>query len=327
MAIEYLDPPQLRRLSEAEGRYGRRASNWITPWDFQEAIDVGIIGIPWNTSTMADTVLGESPNNMRRALANLTTFNADFGVDVQDLKVRYVGDIGLHQTDIDENIRRIRIALTELFASNASYVAVILGGAGAVTWLSATCYAKATGQKLGIVQFDSRNDMVSLHDGGPTDATPMRAILEAGVGVEGRNVAQIGLHGFVGTLEEHQYAQSQGVVTITAREVRREGIGPAVGRAVAVASRGTDAIYVTVDGSVLDIPYINLSTMATPGGLSGADVTEAMYLLGQNPKVKALDLVDVYTYLDHAETAARVGCGLIMAFLAGYHVRKQQGRR
>ena len=35
MPFEYLDPPQLRILSETEGREERRVSNWITEWDFE----------------------------------------------------------------------------------------------------------------------------------------------------------------------------------------------------------------------------------------------------------------------------------------------------
>ena len=322
MTIEYLGLPQFRKLSETEGRDERRVSNWITVWDSQETIDVGIIGVPFATSTMADTVLSASPNNIRKALVHLTTFNPDYGVDVQDLKVRYIGDVGFHQTDIDENIRRLESVLPALFTPQPSHVSLLLGGAGAVTWLAATAYARATGQTLGIIHFDSRNDMRSLDEGGPTDFTPMRGILEAGVGIQGKNIAQVGLHGFVSTMAEHEYAKSHGVTTITAREVHKGGIEAAVASASAAASQGTDAIYVTVDGSVLDIPYAYLSSMTTPGGLSGEEMAEAMYILGQNPKVKLLDFVDIYTYLDDTENVARVVGSLIMSFLAGYHLRK-----
>ena len=98
MNLEYLDPPQLVVLSETEGRDERRVSNWITEWDFEEEIDVGIIGVPMDTSTIVDSVLTETPNNVRRAFVHFTTFNPDFGVDVQELKVRYVGDVSIHQT-------------------------------------------------------------------------------------------------------------------------------------------------------------------------------------------------------------------------------------
>lgn len=321
MNLEYLDPPQLIVLSETEGLDERRVSNWITEWDFEEEIDVGIIGVPMDTSTMVDSVLTETPNNVRKAFVHFTTFNPDFGVDVQGLKVRYVGDVSIHQTYVDENIRRLEATLPPLFESNSSYVPVVLGGAGAVTWLTATSYAKATGKKLGIVHFDSRSDTRSLDEGGPTDFTPIRAILESGAGIEGKNVAQVGLHGFVGTQAEHQYAIDNGVTVVTAREVRREGIDAAVARALAAASDGTDAVYVTVDGSVLDIPLAYISRTATTGGVSGADMSEAMYLLGQESKVAALDLVDFYTYLDENETTARVAASLLMAFLAGLSQR------
>ena len=87
MNLEYLDPPQLVVLSETEGRDERRVSNWITEWDFEEEIDVGIIGVPMDTSTMVDSVLTETPNNIRKASAkkpitklwatNLTTWRTN----------------------------------------------------------------------------------------------------------------------------------------------------------------------------------------------------------------------------------------------------------
>ena len=323
MNLEYLDPPQLVVLSETEGRDERRVSNWITEWDFEEEIDVGIIGVPMDTSTIVDSVLTETPNNIRRAFVHFTTFNPDYGVDVQGLKVRYVGDVSIHQTFVDENIRRMEATLPALFEANSSYIPVVLGGAGAVTWLTATSYARATGRKLGMIHFDSRSDMRSLDEGGPTDFTPMRAILESEAGIEGKNVAQVGVHGFVGTQAEHQYAVDNGVTIVSAREVRREGIESVIGRAVAAATDGTDAVYVTVDGSALDLPLSSISRMATSGGISGEDMAEAMYMLGQEPKVAALDFVDFYTYLDEEETAARVAAGLLLAFLAGVSLRRQ----
>ena len=323
MNLEYLDPPQLVVLSETEGGNERRVSNWITEWDFEEEVDVGIIGAPMDTSTIVDSVLTETPNNIRRAFVHFTTFNPDYGVDVQGLKVRYVGDVSIHQTFVDENIRRMEATLPALFEANSSYIPVVLGGAGAVTWLTATSYARATGKKLGIVHFDSRSDMRSLEEGGPTDFTPMRAILESEAGIEGKNVAQVGVHGFVGTQAEHQYAVDNGVTIVSAREVRREGIESVIGRAVAAATDGTDAVYVTVDGSALDLPLSSISRMATSGGISGEDMAEAMYILGQEAKVAALDFVDFYTYLDEEETAARVAAGLLLAFLAGVSQRRQ----
>ena len=71
MNLEYLDPPQLIVLSETEGRDERRVSNWITEWDFEEEIDVGIIGVPMDTSTMVDSVLTETPQQREKGVRTL----------------------------------------------------------------------------------------------------------------------------------------------------------------------------------------------------------------------------------------------------------------
>ena len=40
--------------------------------------------------------------------------------------------------------------------------------------------------------------------------------------------------------------------------------------------------------------------------------------------MKALDIVDMFTYLDDTGTVARVACSLLLSFLAGYQVGKHQ---
>lgn len=41
--IPHLLPPEVVKRSVWEDRYERRVNNWITPWDFREPIDVGIV--------------------------------------------------------------------------------------------------------------------------------------------------------------------------------------------------------------------------------------------------------------------------------------------
>ena len=319
--IEFLGPPQVVRLFQLEGQKERRVSNWITVWDYEEPIDVGIVGVPLAKAGNLPAGVETTPNAIRKAFIYCTTYNPDLGVDIQSLKARYVGDVRLHATDLLENHRRIEQAMTGVFSSTSGIVAVIIGGDGSVTTPAIKAMAGATNQRLGLIQFDSRVDSRDVDEGGPSDITPTRAILEANIGIAGRNVVQIGTHGFLSAMDEHGWAQDQGVTMITARQARREGIEAVTKRALDVASDGTDAIYVSIDGTVLDITSSGSALASAPGGLSLADMQEALFLIGQAPRVKTMDLVGIDTYDDIKEVVGRTGAGMLLSFLAGVKLR------
>ena len=319
--IEYLNPPQVIRTFHLEGSQERRASNWITAWDFAESLDAGIIGIPLTKGTFLPTGADTTPNGIRKALVYCTTYNPDLGVDIQSLKVRHVGDVRLHGTDLVENHRRIEAALGEVFEQTGDSVNIILGGDGSITAPAVKAMVKASNQSFGIIQFDSRVDTRDAAEGGYSDLTSARAILEADIGVSGRNMVQLGIHGFLSGMEEQRWAEDKGVTVITAREVSKLGIEAAVERALGIASDGTDGIYVSLDGTVLEITSSGSALASAPGGLSLKEMQEALFLIGQNAKVNALDLVGIDTFNDIKDVVARASAGMILTFLAGLKLR------
>ena len=319
--IEYLNPPQVIRTFQLEGSQERRASNWITAWDFKEAIDAGIIGIPLTKGTFLPTGADTTPNGIRKALVYCTTYNPDLGVDIQSLKVRHVGDVRLHATDLVENHRRIEAALAGVFELTGDNVNIILGGDGSITAPAVKAMVKATNRNFGVIQFDSRVDSRDAAEGGLSDLTSTRAILEADIGISGRNIVQIGIHGFLSGMEEQRWAEDKGITVITAREVSNLGIEAVAERAMDLASYGTDGIYVSLDGTVMDITSSGSALGSAPGGLSLKEMQEALFLIGQNAKVKALDLVGIDTFNDIKEVVARASAGMILTFLAGVKLR------
>ena len=320
--IEFLNPPQMIRVTQIEGEQERRVSNWITQWDFEEPIDVGIVGVPLFKGSILPAGVDSTPNAIRKAMVYCTTYNPDLDVDIQSLKARHIGDIQLHTSDVLENHRRIEAAFTGIFALAGDMVTTIIGGNGSITAPIVRAFAEANQRKVGIIQFDSKVDSRHLAEGGPSDSTTVRAILEADVGVSGQQVFHIGSHGFLSSMEERRWAQDQGVTLLTARQARKEGMKEVVERALATASTGTNAIYVSVDGTVLDITASGPALGSAPGGLSLGEMEESLFLIGQNPRVRALDLVGIDTSNDARGVVARTSLGLLLAFLAGVKTRE-----
>ena len=320
--IEYLDPPRIIRLARLEGEQEHRVSDWVTMWDLEETIDVAIVGVPLVKGGLLPMGVDSTPDAVRKAMVYCTTYNPDLRTDVQSLRVRHAGDIGLHPTDVLENHRRIELAATEIFKLTSNIVTIVVGGDGSITIPTVKALCKATNQKYGIIQFDSRVDSRDVAEGGPSDATATRAILEANIGITGPNVVHIGSHGFLSSQTEEKWALNQGITVVTARQVRKEGIEAVTQRALNTASVGTDGIYVSLDGSALDIIASSSTLASAPGGVPLTDLQESLFLLGQDPNVKVLDLVGIDTYNDIKEVVGRSTLGLLLSFLAGVKGRK-----
>ena len=320
-AIEYLDPPRVVRATQWESELERRVSNWVSLWDFEESIDAGIVGVPLAKGAILPIGSDGTPDAIRKAMVFCTTYNPDLDVDIQSLKVRHLGDVALHVTEVRENHRRIESVFSDLFGLANEMVTVVVGGNGTITAPIVRPFARANGGSAGMVVFDSRVDSRAVSEGGASDATSIRDILESGVGVSGENIFHIGSHGFVSSHEERTWAREQGVTLVTAREARREGVGQLAGRALTAVGAEANAIYVSVDATVLEMGASGSALASATGGLSVSEMEDALFVAGRNRKVRALEVVGIDTFNDVKQIVARTYLGLVLAFLAGVKTR------
>ncbi len=138
---------------------------------------------------------------------------------------------------------------------------------------------RATKSKFGIIHFDAHHDVRNFEDGGRTNGTPFRTILESGA-VSGKNVVQIGLRDFVNAKAYHEYVLGHGVTVFTARQVFKQGLSAILEQAMTIAGQNTDAIYVSFDMDVLDQSFVPGVPAPSPGGITIWDAIEALEWLG-----------------------------------------------
>ncbi len=326
--LSYILPPELVRRSTREDRYEKRVSNWLTAWDRREHPDAGLLMVPFSrASQRGDNGGAGAPNAVRIALTGYTTYSPDFDVDLRPLAVRDFGETRLHMTDIALCHRNIEEAVVELYDAAGEPLLISVGGDHSITCPLVQGYCRAhSRERVGIVHFDAHNDVRNFEDGGPTNGTPFRGILEGPANVQGRNLVQIGIHGFMNSAYYKGYCEAQGVTVITGRQVRRRGIEDVMSQALEVAADGTDGIYVSFDIDCLSCAYAPGTGASTPEGLEAWDVLEAMFVLGQHPKVKALDVVCIDPLRDLREATAKMGASLILTFLGGAVLRLTDGR-
>ncbi|MBU7315739.1 agmatinase family protein [Paenibacillus oleatilyticus] len=314
--IDLLNPPELARRSNWRDRFETKVAQWLTPWDGEASVDFGFIGVPLSKTSISVSAASMTPNALRELFANVTTYSIDHDVDLQELNARDLGDIQMHVTDLLLCHANIEQGLTNVYKALPDLFPIIAGGDHSITCPSVKAFRNKIGGPVGIVQIDSHMDVRNLQDGGPSNGTPIRGLIESGA-VEGKHIAQIGLHSFANSKAYRDYAREQGITQFTARQVALEGVEKFVAQALEVAGSGTDAIYVTVDMDVLDQAYAPGVPAMVPAGMTSWQLLEAVFMLGRHPKVKGFDVVCVDPMQDPRRATVRTALHVILNFMAG----------
>ncbi|MDD9266803.1 formimidoylglutamase [Paenibacillus sp. GCM10023248] len=317
------DIPYLRAPDQAafRDRMETKVAHWLRQWDGSEPLLAGIIGVPLSKSSISHSGASATPASIRAAFKSFTTYSLEYGVDLQDLAVRDFGDIQMHVTDIAECHRRIEESLRALYRKQPALIPIIVGGDHSTSCPSLKAFAdRYPGRNVGIIHFDAHHDVRNFEDGGATNGTPFRGILESGV-VQGRHIVQIGIRGFMNSKPYHEYVINQGVHVFTSRDVRRMGIDAVLDQALALAGQETDALYVSFDVDVIDQAYAPGCPAIGTGGMHPWDAMDALHRLGALPQVQGLDMVCIDPTVDVRNVTSRLAVQFMLSFLAGVALR------
>lgn len=319
--IQHLSLPSVTKRAPWQDSEERRISNWMTLWDFEEPINAGLIGAPYSSASISASGASGGPEAVRMAFRYNTTYSPDWETDIQKLKVRDLGDIGGHLTDVGIAHGKIESAVKDALTHRTPFVPIIVGGDHSITAPSVRGFCAANpGKKVGIINFDAHFDIRNFEHG-PHNGTPFRALIEGGLGIDGKNVVEVGIHGFMNASPYREWARDQGMTIISGRQVEKRGMEACVAEALEIAGDGVDLIYVSVDIDCLAYPWTIGTSAASPEGLSAWQLLEGMFACGQHPKVAALDVVEIDPSRDVKDLTARSGCSVILTFLAGLYRR------
>ena len=252
-AVPYLRPPSVIKRAPWEDSEERRVSNWITAWDFCEPIDAGLIGAPYSGASISASGAAGGPEAVRLAFRYNTTYSPDWDTDIQRLRVRDLGDIAGHLTSVETAHYRIEEAVKGALTVAEPFVPIIIGGDHSITAPAVRGFCAANpGKKIGIINFDAHFDVRNFEHG-PHNGTPFRQIIEGNLGIEGQNVVEIGIHGFMNASRYYRWALDHGMTIITARRVEQIGMEACINDALTMALVfapdlvTTQALYVDVE--------------------------------------------------------------------------------
>ncbi|MFP5113036.1 agmatinase family protein [Bacillaceae bacterium C204] len=320
--------PSFTWVRPDDGAEAQKVHEWIQPLTAEndpeksKAADFVVVGVPLSRSSISVSGASEFPEAFRRAWKGFTTYNLDEDIDLSEMTALDAGDVPMHVTDIrrcHDNIIAASAALHQHFGT--STVCAIGGDHSITAMMIKGLHQAKPEEKIGILQFDTHFDLRDMSDNGPSNGTPMRNLIESGV-VEGRNMYNIGLHGFFNTKDLKKYADEKGVNYITLREARKKGIEETVFDCLEELASKVDTIYLTVDMDVLDIAYAPGVPASTPGGMTSAELLEGVLAAGRHSKVKAMDIVCLDPLKDtNAQPTVKLGTHVFLTFLTGVMLR------
>ncbi len=206
---------------------------------------------------------------------------------------------------------------------------VVLGGDHSVamgTLAGLSRHFGGRGQQLGVVWFDAHADSNTPETSPTGNIHGMPLAVALGLGDErltslagrvpmvfGRHAAAIGLRDV--DVAERVNVRASGLHAYTMRDLDERGMRAVMLEAIEHASNGTAGIHVSFDLDAMDPDYAPGVGTPSPGGLSYREAHLAMELLSDCGKVVSAEFVEVNPVLDHGNSTARLGVGLLASLV------------
>jgi agmatinase len=246
------------------------------------------------------------------------------GVDpLLELGVVDVGDVEMPPQSIDDSLRRLEEAVTQVASSGA--LPVILGGDHTIAWPDVTGVARHVGWgRVSVIHFDAHADTGDTQFGSLSGhGTPMRRLIESGA-ARGDRFLQIGLRGYWPEPPTLQWMAGQGMRSFEMAEVVARGLDAVLDEAMAIAVDACDGVFLSVDVDVVDPGAAPGTGTPEPGGLSTRQLLDAVRRIAMTVPLAGMDVVEVSPPYDHAEVTAYLGNRVVLEALAGVAWRRRK---
>jgi formiminoglutamase len=313
--------PFLRKTGEAPftDRGIKKAGQLLKQWSGETVKGVAIAGAPLSKTSISHSGAFLAPQTIRSMMQSFSTYSIELEKDMWDTIITDFGDIEMHVTDLFESQSRIHSVLKDIQEEHREAVLITLGGDHSVSAGAIQAFQETRG-KAGIIQFDAHFDLRNTEDGGPSNGTPFRQLIEKGI-ISGDQLIQLGIRDFSNGKLYHDYAKNQGVTVYTMGDIKRESLLVLLKKSVEQLKQTTENIYISLDMDVLDQAFAPGCPAIGPGGLDSESLIEAIQWLGQNESVKGMDIVEIDPNLDFRNMTSRLAAYLIMQFTLFYENR------
>lgn len=279
-------------------------------------VDVAILGVPWEGGC---TIGGYSsctdgPKAIRSASVRYTGYLPDFDLDCFDvLKAADYGDCAVQNGNYDFTFEQIRARYGKILDANA--VPIVFGGDHGIAYPMISEAAKRHPKRVGVLHFDAHLDnYAQFGDDGLSRCSPFYRLYND-PNMDPTKIVHIGIRGPRNHRQERENAKKFGATVIPCMEVKKNGWEASIKKAIEIASKDTDFLYVTICADSLDAAFMPQG----PQDMAGLTSFELLMMVHEAglAGAKSLDFVEIYPDTLTLQPAAHVGCWAALYFLNG----------
>ena len=273
-------------------------------------VDIGLIGVPWDSGTTNRPGPRHGPRQLRDASTMIRAQHGITGIRPFDLvNCADLGDVGPNPADIGDSMARITAFYKEVRAAG---IAPLTAGGDHLSSLP-ILRALAGDGPLGMIHFDAHTDLFHSYFDGQmyTHGTPFRRAVEEGL-LDPQRICMIGIRGTAYDSEDRDFAASAGIRVIPIEEFHARGPAEVMEEARAIA--GGAPTYVSYDIDFVDPAFAPGTGTPEVGGPNSWQALEVARLL-DGVNVIGADLVEVSPPFDASGATAFLGVSIMFELL------------
>lgn len=273
-------------------------------------VDIGIIGVPWDSGTTNRPGPRHGPRQLRDASTMIRAEHPVSGVrPFEAMNIADLGDVVPNPADIIDSMERITAFFNQV--KNAGITPMTAGGDHLTSLPVLRALAKDA--PVGMVHFDSHTDLFHSYFGGTlyTHGTPFRRAVEEGL-LDPKRVVQIGIRGTQYDSEDLDFAKSVGIRVIKIEEFHARGVSDVMSEAREIVGQGPT--YLSYDIDFVDPTFAPGTGTPEVGGPNSYQALQVVRELNGIDLIGA-DMVEVSPPFDPSGGTAFLGVSIMFEII------------
>jgi len=273
-------------------------------------VDIGIVGVPWDSGTTNRPGPRHGPRQLRDASTMIRAQHPVSGIrPYEKLNCADLGDVSINPADIEDSMARITSFYKKLIEAG---IKPLTAGGDHLTSLP-VLRALAENAPLGMIHFDSHTDLFHSYFDGTmfTHGTPFRRAVEENL-LDPKRVIQIGIRGTQYDSEDLDFANSVGIRVIKIDEFFDRGIQDVMAEAREIV--GENETYVSYDIDFIDPAFAPGTGTPEVGGPNSYEALKVVRELA-GVKIVGADMVEVSPPFDPSSNTAFLGVSVMFELL------------
>lgn len=263
-----------------------------TPEDLKQ-YDFAVLGIPWEGGC---TIGGYStcviaPKTIRDTSIRYVGYLPDYDVDIFDtMNLCDYGDVPVQNGNYEFTFEQIRKKYGELI--DAGVIPICFGGDHGIAYPTISELAKRHPKRVGVIHIDAHLDNYPMFGDDPYSRCSPFQRLYNDENMDPTKIVHVGIRGPRNHPQERAEARKYGATVITAKEIKENGYMESIRKALAIAQKDTDVVYVTVCSDALD-GSADPQGPIDPAGLTSFEICMMLNECGYQGAA-SFDFVEIY---------------------------------